>query len=100
MEFLDIIKYPNNKAKFIKEFEETNQLEALANTLDKLPEDVQKKIKESKDNLEEIKKYLHHEAYLNEIIKVSHAAFINFVESISPLLNFDQKQKVVNLLKQ
>ncbi len=99
-DLLTIIKYPNNKERFIKEFEELNHLEAISNLMDKFPVDIQEHIKASEGRIEEIKKYIQQEEYVSEVAKVSKEALIKFIEVVSPLLNLEQKQRVVNLLKQ
>ena len=39
LEVLTIIHYKNSKEKFLKDFEEMNYLDAMANLAEKLPED-------------------------------------------------------------
>jgi hypothetical protein len=46
----------------------------------------------------EILKYFTPDEYKNEVEKVADAAIKNFVEVISPVLNLDQKQKIIKLL--
>lgn len=99
-DFLIIVRYPNNKQKFIAEFEQLNHMETVANLLDRLTPEVQNKVKENEGNIEEVKKYLPTEEYLSELTKVSSQALLNLVKVVSPLLKLDQKQKVANLLQQ
>ncbi|HZE87241.1 MAG TPA: hypothetical protein VE090_03465 [Methylomirabilota bacterium] len=100
LEILDIIKYPNDKEKFVAEFEVMNHTEAILNLLDQLPTDVQAKIKASNLNKEEVNKHISQELYLSEITKVSKNALVKFLEAVSPILNLDQKQKITQLVKQ
>lgn len=100
LELLTIIKYPNNKQKFVKEFEELNHGEALANLLDRLPGMIKAKIKTNGGKPEEIKKYIDPDKYIAEVTKVSAQALVNFVNVISPLLTLHQKEKITALLRQ
>jgi hypothetical protein len=99
LEILIIVKYPNNKEKFIKEFEELNHMETVANLLDKLSFEVQEKIKANEHNIEEVKKYLPTEEYISELTKVSNQALLNLVSVVTPLLKIDQKQKIAKLVQ-
>lgn len=97
LKVLKIIKYPNNKEAFVKEFEQLNYMEALSNCLDKLPKDVRDKIKTYKSK-EEVLRQIPEDVYLSEIMKVSKEAFGKFLEAVSPLLTFDQKEKIIKLV--
>ena len=94
-EFLTIVDYPNDKEKFIAEFEQLNQVEAFTNVFETLPKDVQEKIKQSKP--EEIEQYIPKEAYQQELIKVTSIAFGEQIKDTLPLLNSEQKEKVIQL---
>ncbi len=94
LELLTTINYPNNKEKFIAEFEDLNRVEVIANILEKLPKDIQEKIQAGDNDYENIKKYIHQDEYLAEITKVSAEALKKFIEVISPLLTLQQKQQV------
>src|SRR5262245_53468310 len=98
LDLLTIVKYPSNKQKFIKEFEELNHGEAVANMLEKLPGEIQDKIKASENKVEEIKKHLPVDEYRTEVEKVSAQALVNFINVISPLLTLRQKEKVTALM--
>jgi len=98
LELLTIIRYPNDKQTYISEFEKSNFDEALANILERLPTEAQQAIMAKDGALDEIEKYIDKDAYNAEVVKVSHAALIRFVEVISPLLHLEQKEKVVQLL--
>lgn len=97
-ELLKIINYPNNRQKFINEFEELNRLEALANILDRLPEDLQQQLQVNHDAYNAFEKYISKEAYVEELIKVSQTALENFVEAMSPHLSLSQKEQAVALV--
>lgn len=98
-EFLVIVKFHENKEKFVKEFEELNHLETIANLAERLPEELQEKIKAHQGKGEILKEVFDKNEYQAELTKVSHAAFKRFVDIASPLLKLEQKQKVVKLLQ-
>ncbi len=99
-ELLTIIRYTKNKEQFIKELEELNQNEALVNMLENLPEDLQKQVKAMQNFQEAIKKHIVIEDYNTELAKVSHQALRKFIEAVSPVLKFEQKQKIAQILQQ
>ena len=99
-ELLVIIKYPqHNKEKFIKEFEELNHGEAVANLLDKLPTHIQEQLKGNRNLMEEIKNHITAEEYKKEVTRVAQGALLKFVEVVSPVITLEQKQKIVNILQ-
>lgn len=100
LELLYIIKYPNNKGKFVKEFEELNHTEAVVNLLDRLPGSIKVKVKMRGKTQEEIKQYIDPEKYKAEVTKVSAQALVKFVNTVSPLLTLDQKERITALLRQ
>jgi len=99
LEILAIIHYPRNKAKFVVEFEEMNHLETVVNLLEKLPLEMQERIKAGERNEEMVKKYIPDEIYISELTNVSSKALVKLIEAVSPLLKLEQKQKVVQLLQ-
>ena len=99
LEILSIIDYPNDKNKCVKEFEELNHAEAMTNMLERLPNDVQEKIKAVQYDEKEVIKYIDQKEYLSELIKVSEDAFINLLNDISATLTEEQKNKIQLLLE-
>jgi hypothetical protein len=99
LDLLHIIKYPNNKQKFVKEFEELNHGEALVNMFERLPGPIKVKIKVGGAKPELIKKYIDPQKYAAEVTHVSSQALVNFINVVSPLLTLDQKQEITKLLQ-
>lgn len=97
LELLIIIKYPNNKQRFIAKFEEVNKKETIANMLERLPEETQKYLENVSDPTE-VNQYIPEEAYQQEFIKVSTEAMKKLIQAISPILTLDQKEKIVKLI--
>jgi phosphate starvation-inducible protein PhoH len=94
-----IINYLGNKEKVVSQFEHMNYLEAICNLLERLPQDIQEKIKESKNIEVEIKQYVQPEQYVAELEQVSTNALKELINSIIDIVTPQQKQKIENLLK-
>lgn len=96
LEILNIIQYPNDKEKYVIEFEELNRTEALANLLEDLPLEIQEKIKETNEYEKgiEIKKYLQDEVYFAEVTAVSEEALARLIESLLPNLTSEQQENI------
>ena len=99
LEILTIIDYPNDKNKYLKDFEEMNHAEAMTNILERLPSDIQEKIKAVHYDKNEVIKYIDQNEYLSEIIKVSEDALIKLLDDISTTLTEEQKNKIQLLLE-
>src|SRR5579862_3274305 len=91
LEVLTIIDYPNDKNTCIKEFEELNNAEAMFNIFEKLPSDIQKKIKAAQYNEAEVVKYIDQNEYRSELIQVSENALVKLLNDISATLTKEQK---------
>jgi hypothetical protein len=100
LEILTLISYPNDKEKFVKEFEELNHMETVANLLEKLPQELQEKVQKNKVTQEEIRQHIPDEDYLAELTNVSGKALIKYVEVIMPQLSVEQREKVQQVLLQ
>ncbi len=98
LEILTIIKYQNNKEKFVKEFEALNRLDAMACIIDTLPGYVQEKIKSSNNDVEEMKKLIPTNEYIVTYEKVSVEALRKFLEDISSVLTLQQKEQITKLV--
>lgn len=99
-QILMISKYPNNKEQFIKRFEEQNLDDALYNLLDKLPYDKQQAVKACHGDLNKIQHFFTPEEYLKEVCHVYNQALIDFIESLSPTLDEQQKECITALFSQ
>lgn len=102
-EILEIIKYSNNREKFIKEFEAMNQLEAVTNIVERLPAAVRERIKmvsSGFSNPDSIRQRISPDEYNREVNKVAETELHKFIEVISPVLTLAQKQKVDKLIRQ
>lgn len=99
LEILHIIKYSDNKEQFVREFEAYNHLEAIANLVERLPEEMKQKVNVVQDDTLVIKQYISPKDYLKELERVSEKELKKFIETISPGLNLDQKQKITKLLQ-
>ena len=99
VEILEIIRYTKNKEKFILEFEAMNHLEAITNLLEKFPSNIREKIKliAFKNKPELIKDYISSESYREEVTKVAEKELKAFIEVMTPILSFDQRQKIHQL---
>ena len=97
LNILEIIRYTNDKEKFILEFENLNQEEAILNILERLPDEIQEKIR-ANDNIDEIKQYINQEEFIVELRKVSGEALGNFIEDIAPTLTLDQSERILKLI--
>jgi len=100
LEILGIIRYTKNKDRFIQEFEAMNHLEAITNLLEKFPQDIREKIKlfAFKKNIEGIKDYISSDTYGEELRKVSEKELKSIIEVMTPILSFDQRQKIHRLM--
>ena len=98
LQLLDFIKYPNNKEKFVTEFELLNHGETLVNLMDRLPRDIQEKIKTDQIGPDGVKQYITEEEYLKEFINVSREELRKFIDEMSPLLTLKQKEHIVILI--
>ena len=94
MEFLMIAGYPNDKEKFVEEFERLNLLEAMVKVFDKLPKESQYFIRAHQDEPELIQQHIPQELYILELKKVTREALKNLITDISPLLSEHQKEKI------
>ena len=101
LQILTIIRYAQDKEKFVKEFEAMNYIETLVSILEKLPQHVREVIRETvmHGNAQEIKKYLSQEVYDRELAKTATEAVKNFVKSISSRLTLEQKEKIAALMR-
>lgn len=102
LEILTAIDYPHNKEKYVKEFLELNHTEAMLNMLERLPNEIQDKIKAIKvetEVAEEIKKHIKQEDYIEELTKVSMDALQRFIQSLSPTLNPSQKENILKIIQ-
>jgi len=97
LQILDIINYSHDKENFIDEFERLNREETIVNLLDKLPEDIQMKIKDANDS-NELKKYINLEDYIAELTKVYAESLGKFIDNIAPSLNEEQKDKISDII--
>lgn len=96
---LEIIHYPNNKEKFISEFEQVTYEEALLNVVGTLPQHIQQQLKRS-STPEDVLQYIPQKILSNEYIHVANNALGSLLASLSVRLNKDQKQKIMKLLQQ
>lgn len=97
LEILSVIKYRNKEA-FVKEFEEMNNVEAMANCIEKLPASQQKEINFKKGDFEAVKKYIPQEVFQEELTKISAEAFGDFISHMKSVLDHNQKQKIAHLI--
>ncbi len=96
IEILHIIKYANNKEKFIQEFEEMSHLEATVNLIESLSTETQELLQ--KQNPEKIKDHISPETYVAEILKVTERKLEELIVAVSPALNFSQKQQIKQVM--
>ena len=96
-EILEIMHYPNDKEKFIKEFEEVTYLEAMTNVVEKLPQDVKTKIAACDNDPHKIKQYIPEKEYFVQLEKVTQDALADFIKTTSPQLSQTQKEKIAQL---
>lgn len=99
LKILDIIKFSQDKAAFVEDFDTTNRIDALSNLADKLPDDIKNSANLTPEQIEEAKKYVVGDEYLQEIEKVAKEKLHKFVEQLSPDFTDEQKQQVDALLK-
>lgn len=96
-DLLEIINYQGDREKFVDEFLNLNQKEALVNLIEKLPEETKMELENSSDPLL-LEKYISKEEIAEEYTKVSAKALAKFIEAVSSTLNDTQKDKISNLL--
>ncbi len=97
LEILSIIQY-REKEKFATEFEEMNRLEAMANSIERLPQHIQDEIVAKKGDPEEIKKYVPQDEHIEEITMVSSKALAEFLQHIAPVMTEEQKEKIAHVM--
>src|SRR4051812_24634655 len=94
---LAITKYPNDKESFAKRFEEQNGREAVHNSIEKLPYDVQEQIKACNNDPVKIQQLIPLGLYKEELKAVYMNALLEFVESLKPSLTEMQKEQIAEL---
>lgn len=99
LEILTIIDYPKDKNECVKEFEELNHAEAMTNMIERLPSNIQEKIKDTKYNEKEVAKYIDSKEYLSEVIKVSEEALLKLLNDVAATLTEEQKKRIQKLLE-
>ena len=98
IEILTIAGYPNDKEKFIKEFEALNILEAILSVYKELPPDQQELVKANSDNPHILQKHIPQEAYKSALMHVTGRAIQDLVHNVAPMLSFEQKEKLNNIV--
>lgn len=95
-QILTIIEYQNNKEKFTEEFETLNRLDAMAEIVKKLPQELQEQIKISQSP-EDLQHLINLTEYKDVYGQVSQKALEEFISSIVPQLSVTKKEKIVSL---
>jgi hypothetical protein len=105
LKVLEIIEYPESKDQFVNEFIVVCKQQAIINLISNLPEDEQERLKEQSaqtDSAALLKSF--HELFTDieyeEALTNSTAqTFKQFLETIIPYLNKEQKDDLKNLLQ-
>lgn len=100
LQILTISKYPDNKEHFVKQFEDLNFDDALYNILDRLSYDKQEQVRACQGDLSKIQQFFTPEEYKDELCQVYVDALIEFIKSLAPSLNQQQKDQIAALFSQ
>jgi hypothetical protein len=92
LKILTIIDY-KDRENFVKEFEENNRMGAIANCVERLPQEARDQIR-ANPNQEVIKKYLINDDYSEELNKISATALAKFLQHMTPVLSDSKKEQI------
>lgn len=96
-DILSIAHY-SDKEKFVREFEQMNQLEAVENCIKKFPQPLQDFIMTFGSTPEEVLKHIDPDSYRAELLLVSAESLVDFLQHIQPALTGEQKEKIASIL--
>ena len=96
LKILAIINYQDAE-QFVKGVEERNKWEALANLIEKLPQQARDTLAANPHDVETIKKYITTDVYTEELQNVSTQALAAFLQHLTPVLTSEQKKQIAQV---
>ena len=99
LKILAVLNYPDRET-FVKGIEEQNNLEAVANCIERLSQNIRNEIKANLSDPAVLQKFIPQEIYNEEIKEVSTKALADFLQHMTPVLSDSQKEQIAAVFPQ